>query len=155
MRWICGAKWDRKLFRWTLHHEDCRSRVGLPTIEQRHYLLSCCQIYKIVKSQDCLRFSDYFTFNSSITRTESFRLNVLPSRINSYRYSFFINAPFLWNDISPDIITNSSSLLVFKQKLTRHHYIILFVEYIDILGVSAMTCYTSTADTNELINSTL
>ena len=30
---------------------------------------------------------------------------------------FFVNAPFLWNDLSPDIITNSSSLLVLKHKL--------------------------------------
>ena len=109
VRWTCGAKWDRK---WMLHHEDCCSRLNLPTIEQ---WLSCCQIYKIVKNQDCFRFSDYFTFNSSFTRTESFRLNVLPCRINSYRYS--VNAPFMWNDLSPVFITNSSSLLIFKHEL--------------------------------------
>ena len=63
------------------------------------HLLSAAK-YMIVKNQDCLRFSDYFTSNSSITRTESFHLNVLPSRINSYRHH-----------------TNSSSLLVFKHEL--------------------------------------
>ena len=36
-RWICGARWDRDLYQWTKHHEDCRSMLrGLLTIQQRH-----------------------------------------------------------------------------------------------------------------------
>ena len=38
------------------------------------------------------------------------------SRINSFRYSFFVNIPFLWNTIPYDIVS-STSYAVFKYKL--------------------------------------
>ena len=115
-RWICGARWDKTLHQWTKHHEECRSTLGLLTIQQRHHLLLCCQVYKIVNKLDYIDFDQYFTFNSSITRRESFCINVLPSRINSYRYSFFVNAPFVWNTLPSSVVT-STSLPMFKSKL--------------------------------------
>ena len=77
-RWIC-AKWDKDSFQWSHSYDDC------------------CQLYKTVNHLDCLAFEDYYSFNTSITRSHRYCINLLQSRVNVYRYSFFVNAPFLWN----------------------------------------------------------
>ena len=88
LRWICRAKWDRDAHKWSLSTEECHAKFDMLSVQQRHFLLSCVQVCKIVKHLDCINFDNYFTFNSSITRCASSSLNVLPSCINSYRYSF-------------------------------------------------------------------
>ena len=78
-----------------------------------HQLLSCCQTFKIIHNLDCLNFNDYLCFNQSSTRSHSLTLRCTRSRINSFRYFFFVNIPFLWNTISYDIV-NSTSYAAFK-----------------------------------------
>ena len=59
-------------------------------------------------------FSDYFDLSSIRP------LNIRPasSTINSYRYSFFINSPFLWNAIPCGILQIAESKL-FRSALRR------------------------------------
>ena len=47
------------------------------------------------------------------------RLLCHPSRVNSFRYSYFVNAPFLWNDLPTDI-TSTVSVTTFKHALYTH-----------------------------------
>ena len=75
------------------------------TVRQRHLLLSCCQAYKIINHLCCLQFNDYLNFNSSLTRSHRFTLCCKIFRINSYRYSFFVN---IRNTISFDLVNSSS-----------------------------------------------
>ena len=98
------------------NYEECRSQLRWPTVQQRHQLLSCCQTFKIIHNLDCLNFDDYLCFNRSPTRSHSLTLRCTRSRINSFRYSFFVNIPFLWNTIPYDIV-NSTSYAAFKYKL--------------------------------------
>ena len=69
------------------HHEDCHLRLGLPIVEQQHYLLLC---FQITNNEDCIRFNKlttlYFTFNNSVIWCESFQLNVLPSSILMHHF---------------------------------------------------------------------
>ena len=83
-RWI-RAKWDKVNHRWSKTYEECRSCLSWTTVRQRHLLLSCCQAFNHF---DCLHFDDYFSFNSSPTRSHRLTLRCARSRINSYRYSF-------------------------------------------------------------------
>jgi len=114
-RWIC-SKWDKVSRCWSKTYEECRSQLRWPTVQQRHQLLSCCQTFKIIHNLDCLNFDDYLCFNQSPTRSHSLTLRCTRSRINSFRYSFFVNIPFLWNTIPYDIV-NSTSYAAFKYKL--------------------------------------
>ena len=99
-RWIC-AKWDRATFKWNKSYEDCCNELNWVTLERRRDILTCCQVYKIVNNLDCIRFQCYFSFSNTITRSHSLSLVCNHSRINSFRYSFFIHSAFLWN--SPQI----------------------------------------------------
>ena len=67
-------------------------------------------------SLDCLDFHEYLSFNESRTRSHRLSLRPTGSRINSFRYSFFINIPFLWNTLPVDIL-DATSLSTFKSKL--------------------------------------
>ena len=108
--------WDKVRRCWSKTYEECRTQLRWSTVQQRHQLLSCCQTFKIIHKLDCLNFDDYLCFNQSSTRSHSLTLRCARSRINSFRYSFFVNIPFLWNTIPYDIV-NSTSYAAFKYKL--------------------------------------
>ena len=119
---------DRENFKWTKSYE-CRSELGWMTLDEgRRRMLTCCQLYKIVNNLacshaakivnnlDCLSFNDYFTFNHSVTRSHRLNVNYLSSRVHAFRYSFFVNSPFLWNALPLDI-AQSRSYCSFKKSL--------------------------------------
>ena len=115
---MCAAKWDRNSFQWTKSYSDCRHELGWQTLVQRRDLLSCCQIYKMVNHLDCLVFEDFLSFNSTVTRCHHFCINYIQSRVNTFRHSFFVNAPFLWNTLPLDVV-QSNSYYSFKCKLKQ------------------------------------
>ena len=97
-------------------HKHGMSYIGCPFVHQRHTLLICCQMYKIIKSLDCIDFNLYFSYASHISRHHSLALSCIHSRVNSFRYSFFVNTSFLWNSLSSDIV-DCPSYTSFKSKL--------------------------------------
>ncbi len=116
-RWIC-ARWDKTNHRWSRSYDECRSRLRWATVRQRHVLLSCCQAFKIVHNLDCLVFHEYLCFNESRMRSHRLSLRCVGSRVRSFRYSFFINIPFLWNTLPIDIL-NTTSYSAFKFKFKK------------------------------------
>ena len=114
--WIC-SKWDRDLHKWSKSYAQARNELHWPSVHQCHTLLICCQMYKIIKSPDCIDFNLYFSYASRISRHHSLTLSCIHSRVNSFRYSFFVNTPFLWNSFSSDIV-DCPSYTSFKSKLT-------------------------------------
>ena len=116
--WIC-SKWNRNLYRWSKTYNQARSELKWPTLAQRHTILSCCQTYKILNSMDCINFSNYFKQSATNTRHHPLTLFCEQSRIDSYRYSYFINAPYLWNSLPADIVT-LSSLQSFRSNLSAY-----------------------------------
>ena len=115
-RWIC-AKWDRSTFCWSKSYEDCRRELKWQTLQQRRHMLSCCQVYKITKQLDCLDFDTYFKYRISVTRSHDGTMVIPSSRINAFRYSFFVNVPFLWNSLPAKVI-NCPSYSSFKFNCT-------------------------------------
>ena len=77
-------------------------------------MLFLCQVYKIVHNLDCIPFNSYFTFNTNGTRSHQLSLVCPLARINSFRYSFFINAPYLWNRIPLEVL-NCKNLPLFEE----------------------------------------
>ena len=64
----------------------------------------------------------YYSFSNTITRSHSLSLVCNHSRINSFRYSFFIRSAFLWNSLPSDLV-QSISYNSFKLKL-KHYYLL-------------------------------
>ena len=114
-RWI-AAKWNRNEHQWNKSYEDCRHELNwLPLAKRREFLI-CCQTYKIINNLDCLQFSNYYSFNNLNTRSHNLSLVCKYARINSYRFSFFVNSIFLWNSL-PSTIACCSSYSNFKTHL--------------------------------------
>ena len=117
--WIC-SKWDKKNYCWTKTYDQARTELQWPTLTQRHAILSCCQTYKTLHSLDCIDFEKYFRLSTTHTRHHhQLTLFCEQPRIDSYRHSYFINAPYLWNSL-PAGIVDSTSLQSFKTKLLAY-----------------------------------
>lgn len=115
--YICGAKWNRSFFRWSLPYDECRSQLGWLTVQKRQRLLSCYQTFKIVNNLHCLHTDVYFRFNNSSTRSShKFTLSIPHSRVNAHRYSFLVNISFLWNSVPNIRILGSTCLTDFNLK---------------------------------------
>ena len=108
----------RSIKKWSKSYEESLAELHWSTIEQRHSYLSLCQIYKIVNRLDCINFTDYFSpCKAPQTRyCKANSLQCMPSRVNVYRYSFFINAPFIWNSL-PVHISSAPTYAAFKSSL--------------------------------------
>ena len=120
-RAACWAycQWDRHTYTWSHTYEEACKHLKLKTLESRRRMLLLCQVYKIIHNLDCIPFNSYFAFNTNCTRSHHFSLVCPLSRINSFRYSFFVNAPYLWNRIPFDVL-NCNSYPCFKRWLHHH-----------------------------------
>ena len=69
------------------------------------YFMYKSHLFNMVSLHYPIKFSDFCTFVSSCTRHHS--LAIVPSRstINAFRYSFFVNVPFIWNTIPHHILS--------------------------------------------------
>ena len=114
-RWIC-ARWDPVANSWSKSYPEALMELEWHSLKQRRYFSSCCQVFKIINNLDCISFCTYFNFARTITRSHSLSLLCKRSRVNSFRYSFFINASFLWNKLPFDV-ASASSYNSFKRKL--------------------------------------
>ena len=115
--WICGTTWDKHSFKWSRSSSTCLSDLNWLSVESHFHLLSCCQMFKLVHHLDCLVL-DFLSFNMSTTKSHRLTLRSPLSPVNHHRFSFFVNASFLWNDLPFDIL-DCSSLYTFKSKLSR------------------------------------
>jgi len=61
-------------------------------------------------------FSEYYHLNKLSTHSHSLTIYPLPSSINVYRYSFFVNSIFLWNSIPFDVLSAPRTLFKYKLK---------------------------------------
>ena len=61
---------------------------------------------------------DHFQLSQAPTRCHPLSLRPVTSSINSFRYSFFVNSPFLWNTI-PHTILRIKQPPLFRLALRR------------------------------------
>ena len=115
-RWVCGARWDRERYRWSRTYLDCCEELNWLTLRK---LRNASQTYKIV---DCIPFSDYFKLKPHPLRSHTHSLFVFQSRVNAFRFSYFVNALHLWNHLSHNIV-NSPSLPSFRTNLFRSMFL--------------------------------
>ncbi len=118
-RWI-EAKWCKTNHCWNRSYSNCCQSLSWLSLENRHHLLSCCQTFKIINNQECINFNKYYeNAPYKSTRTNNQSLLCKQSRVNCYRYSFFINSGFLWNKLPNEIVTYKS-YTTFKTALCRY-----------------------------------
>ena len=74
-------------------------------------------VYTILNNLTPIKFSEYYQLNELSTRSHPLMIYPLPSSINGYRYSFFVNLVFFWNSVSYDVL--SAPWTFFKYKLKQ------------------------------------
>ena len=111
-RWLCGARFTLPTYAWSPSSRVCMSTLGWPSMNIRLITLSLLFLYDILKNRSSIHFHDYFRFNSIRTCSHSYTLLTKSSVLNLYRYSFFVNIVFLWNNL-PYSIYCIDSLKVF------------------------------------------
>ena len=62
-------------------------------------------IHSILHKQTPINPTSHFQFNALDTHSHSLILQTLYSTINAFRYSFYVNAPFVWNQILYDVLS--------------------------------------------------
>ena len=99
-RWACGSRWVPHSLAWSKCSDTCLRELGWPLLSTRRNYLSVRLLHDIMHNRYFVKFSEFCTFVSSCTRHHS--LAIVPSRstINAFRYSFFVNVPFIWNTIA-------------------------------------------------------
>ena len=102
-RWVCGSRWDPSVFSWTKSYDQCLNLLGWPSLILRHDYLSVNLLYDI-NSKIAIKFSDFSLYP---LKTRQYSLSIFPlqTTINSLRYSFFGDVPFIWNKIPFEILS--------------------------------------------------
>jgi len=102
---LACSQWNPDLKSWTKSSADCMSSLKWPTLETRCIYLCVAILYDILhKRYSSLCFDSYYKFKSSCTRQHSLCFVPLQATINAYRYSFFVNTPFIWNSVLHSIL---------------------------------------------------
>ena len=110
--WASGNRWNPSSYCWTKSSDDCLVELKWPSIHQRHVYFSVCQVHDILHHHNSTKH--FQLSNNNFTTSHPLTIQPISSSINSYRYSFFVNSPFLWNTIPYAIlkIKQSSSFHV-------------------------------------------
>ena len=115
-RWASGSRWNPCSYSWSKSSDECITELKWPSIHQSHVYFSICQVHDILHYHN---FVNHFQLSNAPTRSNPLSIQPIQSSINSYRYSFFINSPFLWNSIPYAILRIKQSGL-FRLALRRY-----------------------------------
>ena len=90
----------------------CKSYTGLPSNSATIFLHLPC-IHDSLHHRSSLPFHNHFQLPETTTRSHPLLIRPIVSTINSYRFSFFVNNPFLWNTILYSILQIKKSNLLY------------------------------------------
>ena len=117
-RWASNSRWIPSSHCWSKSSDECIQALKWPTIQQRHNYFTICCIHDSLYHRNSLPFSEHFQLSQAPTRCHPLSLRPVTLSINSFRYSFFVNSPFLWNTI-PNTILRIKQPPLFRLALRR------------------------------------
>ena len=106
----------------------CKDFAGqaLLTDMTTYALHSCLILY--IRGYVTLSFNSYCSFKTiTYLRSHSLSFEKVNSSINAYRFSYFVNIPFLWNSLPASIVTLPTASQ-FRQSI--HSYIFTWLIFI-------------------------
>ena len=116
-RWVCGSQWNPVHKHWSKSSDHCINQLQWPSLHQRQNYFTACQVHNILNHQSAIPSSQYFPMVNRHPSNPS-ALDISISTISPYCYSFFINSPFLWNNI-PAKILQITNMKLFRVALKR------------------------------------
>ena len=98
-RWICGSSFNPCTYQWDPPSDACLAQLKWPYMTTRFTRLSLMFLHDLLHQKLSVKFSDFFQFRNSSTRSHRLTLMCKHSHINAYRYSFFVNVINFWNKL--------------------------------------------------------
>ena len=132
-RWICNSKFNSDTYSWDPPSGNCLAQLKGPSISTRFVILSLMFLHDLLYQKLSINFSDYFQFRNSSTRSHRLSLMCKHSRINVYRYSFFVNIIYLWNKL-PYSTASLSDLRVFNSVICNYFGFWLYMYFCIIVN---------------------
>ena len=77
-----------------------------------------CQMYRILHNLDCIKSTDCFTTKNRPLRSQPYSVIIPHSCTDVFKYSFFVNAPYLWPTL-PSYLVQSSFFSAFEFQFTQ------------------------------------
>ena len=108
-----------------------------PTLHQRILFSSPTECYKTVNSLDGPLPFEYFTPTHNfrpLRVNHCHKLKPLPAKLNSFKYSFFVNVANEWNNLPKEVV-EAETLKIFKNRL-RCHFIDVLKKFLDYFNVN-------------------
>ena len=117
-RWVCGSRWNASRQCWSRTSDSCLDQLKWPSLHSRQKYFTICQLHSIFNNYSAISFKEYFSMTNRHSCSNAFLIDTPISTINPFRYSFFINSPFLWNSVPARILQISHTKL-FRSALRR------------------------------------
>ena len=106
-----------------LKHKSYAERLiicSLSSLELRRLVADIVMCYKIINKLVCLKFDDFFEFDTnSVTRGHNLKLKLPHFKTDCRKNFFSIRIAPVWNSL-PSNLVNCSSLVLFKKRVKLH-----------------------------------
>ena len=97
---------------------DMLNRLNWQSLEKRRDDLTLLMFYKIINQHVDVPYNHILQKPFNFTRSSKRKFLHLPSRIDSFKYSFFPRAIRLWNHLPDHIVETDVNIDTFKHLLT-------------------------------------
>jgi hypothetical protein len=102
-----------------LNYADRLTRLNLQSLEHRRLINDLTMCFNIIKGNNCLNNSEFFTLNQNKSlRGHQFKLSVPNTKLNTRRSFFSERIVSPWNSLPSDIVS-SPSIKSFKSHLSK------------------------------------
>ena len=92
-RWACGSCFDSSTYHWSSSAIECCDRL------KWHSLVTHRDITCLLLAHDIIHNNSCPLHHKLSVSSRSDQLQCQPSSINAFRYSYFVNVPFIWNKL--------------------------------------------------------
>ena len=110
-RWVCGSCWNSTRKCWSKSSDSCLDQLKWPSLHDRQKYFAICYLHSIFNNYSAIPFNRHFSRSNRHSCANPLLIDTSTSSINPYRYSFFINSPFLWNTVPARILQISHTEL--------------------------------------------
>ena len=101
----------------------CKNFAGQALLTDVILYVHIAFLFNLLHQRYTLSFNAYCSF--TYLRSHSLSLQTVDSSINAYRYSYFINIPFLWNTLPAGIVSLSTASQ-FQQSIHSYFHLANF-----------------------------
>ena len=101
-----------------LNYRQRLDKLGLISLEDRHYRMDMIEVFKALKSGDAVYPEKFLELSDRPGRKNSLKLFKKRNKLDLCKFSFTSRVVDLWNDL-PDAVVQSADVNAFKHSFDR------------------------------------